>query len=217
MSFRLYRPANVFQLELPSNLEFVGAPITIGITNDYKGEPMRGAYLLRIGSEMRGKEMGWPFQVARVRVDLVFWEEPGEAASELALPTSLDLAGFTRAEFGLIGSWGPQDPQKDGPLWSIRGRIDSLMPIPTADAIPAGSASPPPDSPPADAPATPSAASTVPGVARASESFGSDPPILEARVDPLRANLLGVRRREGATTLRPAITGRSGERLPSSR
>jgi len=145
-SYRLYQPANGFYLELPSKLDFLGAPITIGLTRDYKGEPLRGAHLLRIGSEMRGKEMGWPFQVARVRVDLVLWDPTRVVASELVLPTSVDLARFARAEFGVIGSWGPQDVEKDGPLWSIRGRIDSLTPIPVSEAIPAGAVSPSPES-----------------------------------------------------------------------
>jgi len=144
-SFRLFRPANGFQLELPSNLDFVGAPITIGLSRDYKGEPLRGAHLLRIGSEMRGKAMGWPFEVARVSADLVLWNETRTVATNLELPTRLDLADFVRAEFVLIGSWGPQDPDRTGPLWAIRGRIDSLTPIEAADAVPASDPSPAPE------------------------------------------------------------------------
>jgi hypothetical protein len=152
VSYRLFQPANGFYLELPSRLDFLTAPITIGLTSDYKGEPLRGAHLLRIGSEMRGKEMGWPFDVARVRADIVLWDEAGVVASELVLPTSLDLTRFTRAELAVIGSWGPQDLEKDGPLWSIRGRIDSLTPIPISEAIPAESVSTPSEPSPADPP-----------------------------------------------------------------
>jgi hypothetical protein len=138
-SFEPDPPANRFHLDLPSHLDFDGARLTLGVTDEFQGDPMHGAHLMRVGSEMRGgRAMGWPLDVSRVRADIMLWDVNGKLATGVRLPTSLDLASLTRAEFALIGSWGPNDTKKKGPLWAIYARVESLTPIAAAPAGPGG-------------------------------------------------------------------------------
>lgn len=132
-SYRFRPPTYVMDVDLPVRIRFVHADLNIGLTRNFTGSNRPGAHMLQLSSEMRRNDLGWPFQVSRVRLHLGLWDTRAKALSSLELPHEIDLSDFTQAELRVMGSWPRGGSTDDGPIWQILAKLDALEPVETVD------------------------------------------------------------------------------------